>query len=127
MSATGGSIESVTLDGRNFPVAADADSNRRMGGSTNEMQANGDGSVRMIKTRMPWQASDLSLAINDLRGDHKFLQDLADRNTLFPITATYASGAIFNGSGQVEGEVNVSSQSTTAALSLAGEGQFLPQ
>ncbi len=45
MAAVGGSIESVTLDGRTFAVAADAEAQRKLGGFENEVQANGDGTA----------------------------------------------------------------------------------
>ena len=127
MGATGGSIESVTLDGRSFSVAADADSQRSLGGSNNEVEANGDGTSRLIKTRMPWAATDLALSIDDLNGDAVFLQDRADGNSMFPITAAYASGAIFEGTGQITGELNVSSTNTTATVSLKGSGKMTKQ
>ena len=125
--ATGGSIESVTLRGRTFSVASDADSQRKLGGFENDVQSNGDGTSRVIKTRVPWGESDLTLSINDLNGDHEFLQDLADRNDQFAITASYASGAIFQGEGQITGELQVSSQSTTASVSLMGSGVMTRQ
>jgi len=49
MAATGGSIESITMDGREFAVAADAESQRKLGGFENEVQANGNGTARIIK------------------------------------------------------------------------------
>lgn len=125
--STGGSMASVTLDGRPFAVAADADSQRKVGGFENEVQSNGDGSSRLIKTRVPWSASDLALDIDDDAGDHVFLQSLADRNAFFPITATYASGAIWQGSGQIVGEVQVSSTNATASVGLMGSGIMTPQ
>ncbi len=125
--STGGSMESVSLDGRQFAVAADADSQRKVGGFENEVQANGDGTARLIKTRVPWGASDLTLDIDDDAGDHEFLQELADRNGFFPITATYASGAIWQGSGQIVGEVQVSSTNATASVGLQGAGQMTLQ
>lgn len=127
MGATGGSIESITLGGRTFSVAGDADSNRKLGGFENDVQANGDGTARLLKTRVPWAASDLALSIDDLNGDHEFLQDLADRNSMFAITAAYASGAIFNGEGQITAELQVSSANTTATVSLMGSGKFTAQ
>ena len=120
--STGGSMANVTLDGRPFSVAADADSQRKVGGFENEVQANGDGTARLIKTRVPWSAADLTLDIDDDSGDHEFLQELADRNGFFPITATYASGAIWQGSGQIVGEVQVSSTNATASVGLMGSG-----
>lgn len=125
--ATGGSIESVTLDGRTFAVAADADSARKLGGFENDVQANGDGSSRVLKTRVPWGASDLTLSVDDLNGDQDFLQALADRNDEFPITAAYASGAIFQGTGQIVGELAVSSANATASVGLMGSGKMTPQ
>lgn len=127
MSAIGGSIESVTLDGRNFAVAADAEAQRKLGGFENEVQANGDGTARLIKTRVPLSISGLTIEIDDDRGDHEFLQSLADRNDFFPIAITYASGAIYQGSAMITGEMQVSSQNQTAALSLTGPGTLTAQ
>ena len=127
MSAVGGSIEEVSLAGRSFPVAADADSNKKLGGFENEVQANGDGSARLIKTRVPFNVDGLTLSIDDDRGDHEYLQELANRKDFWPLTATYASGAIFQGTGQITGEMQVSSQNQTAAVSLSGAGILTKQ
>ena len=50
--SVGGSIESLTLDGRTFSVAADADTTRNLGGTDNEVEMNGDGTYRIVKTRV---------------------------------------------------------------------------
>ena len=100
MPATGGSIESVTLDGREFPAAADAEAQRKLGGFENEVQPNGNGTARVIKTRVPWSLDGLTIEIDDSRGDHEFIQELADRNTEFPVALTrfrrYLSGCRAN-------------------------------
>lgn len=127
MPAIGGSIESISLDGRNFAVAADAEANRKIGGFENEVQANGDGTARLVKTRVPLSIDGLTVEIDDDRGDHEFIQALSDRNDYFPITITYASGAVYQGTGQVTGETQVSSQSATASLSLMGPGVLTKQ
>lgn len=123
----GGSIESVGLAGRTFSVAADADSNRKLGGWENEVQPNGDGTGRLIKTRVAWLVEGLTLSIDDLRGDQEYLQDLKDRLDFFPIDVTYASGAVYSGLGQVTGEEQTSSMSTTAAVTLSGPGRLNKQ
>ena len=123
----GGSIESVGLAGRTFSVAADADSNRKLGGWENEAQPNGDGTARLIKTRVVWQLDGLTLSIDDLRGDQEYLQDLKDRLDFFPIDITYASGSVYSGLGQVTGEEQTSSMSTTAAVTLSGPGKLTRQ
>jgi len=127
MSQIGGSLESVTLDGRTFSVAGDADSNRKIGGFENEVQANGDGTARIIKTRVPFSLDGITIGIDDDNGDHEFLQALADRNTQFPLGLTYASGETYQGAGQIVGEMQVSSQNATAALSVMGSGILTKQ
>lgn len=127
MPATGGSIESVTLDGRNFPVAADAEAQRKLGGFENEVQANGNGTARLIKTRVPLSIDGLTIEVDDDRGDHEFLQALSDRNDYFPVAITYASGSTYQGQAQITGELQVSSQNATAAVSLMGPGVLTKQ
>lgn len=127
MSGVGGSIESVTLDGRTYSVAADAEAQRKLGGFENEVQANGDGTARLIKTRVPLSLDGLTVDIDDSQGDAEFLQELQNRNDYFPIAITYASGEVYQGSAQIVGETQSSSQNATAAVSLMGPGQLTRQ
>lgn len=127
MPAIGGSIESVTLDGRNFAVAADAEAQRKLGGFDNEVQANGNSTARLIKTRVPLSLEGLTVEVDDDRGDHEFLQGLSDRNDFFPIAITYPSGTTYQGQAQITGDLQASSQSATAAISLMGPGQLTAQ
>lgn len=115
-----GSIEEVTLQGRGFAVAADADSNRFLGGFVNDLQANGDGTGRVIKTRTPWSIDGLSLDIDDDNGDDEYIQDLIDNSGVFDISITYASGIIYQGLGQVVDESGTSSQTGVKAITLKG-------
>lgn len=127
MAAIGGSIESVTLKGRPFAVAADAESQRKLGGWENEVQSNGNSTARLIKTRVPLLIDGLTIEVDDVRGDHEYLQNLANLNDFFPIAITYASGATYQGTAQITGEMQVSSQNATAALSLSGPGGLTKQ
>ncbi len=127
MSAVGGSIESVTLDGRSFAVAADAESQRKLGGFENEIQANGDGGARIIKTRVPLSIDGLTLETDDDRGDQEYLQGLANGNDFFAIAITFASGITYQGSAQIVGEMQASSQNATTAVSLMGPGLLTKQ
>jgi len=125
--SVGGSIESITLDGRTFSVAADAESQRKLGGFENEVQANGDGTARIIKTRMPLSLDGLTLDTDDDQGDHEFLQGLANGNSFFPVVITYASGASYQGEAQIVGEMQKSSQNSTTSVSLMGPGVLTKQ
>jgi len=127
MTAIGGPIENLALDGRIFSVAADADSNRKLGGTENEVQPNGDGTSRIVKSRAMPSLDGLTLSIDDTRGDMEYLQELQDRKDFFPVAITYSSGITYQGSMQIVGEVTYSSQNTTASLALAGTGRLTQQ
>lgn len=127
MAAIGGSIESVSLAGRIFPVAADAEAQRKLGGFENEVQANGDGSARIIKTRVPLSLDGLTLETDDARGDQEYLQDLADGADYFAMSITYASGVTYQGTAMIVGEMQSSSQAATTAVSLMGPGKLTRQ
>jgi len=127
MPAVGGSIISVVLDGRYFAVAADAESNRKMGGWENEVQSNGDASARIIKTRVPLQIDGLALETDDSRGDQEYLQDLADLKVFFPLVITYASGLSYQGEAAITGEFAASSQNATTPVTLNGPGRLEKQ
>lgn len=127
MAAIGGPIEAIALDGRNFAVAEDAESNRKLGGFENEVQANGDGTARLIKTRVAFLIDGLAIEVDDDRGDHEFVQELANRNGFFPIAVTYASGETYQGTAQIVGEIQANSKNATAAISLSGPGVLTKQ
>lgn len=127
MPAIGGSIESVGIGGRIFPVAADVESNRKLGGWENEVLANGDGTARIIKTRVPLSLDGLALEIDDDRGDHEYLQEQADLKDYFVLDITYASGAVWQGSAQIVGEMQFSSKTSAASVSLMGPGTLTRQ
>lgn len=127
MAAVGGSIESIILDGRNFAVAADAEAQRKLGGFENEVQANGDGTARLIKTRVPLSLDGMTLEIDDDRGDQEFLQELSNRNDFFPVVISYASGNDYQATAQIVGETQASSQNATASVSLMGPGVLTKQ
>jgi hypothetical protein len=127
MSAVGGSIESVILEGRSFPVASDAEAQVKLGGFENEQQSNGDGSTRLIKTRVPWAIDGVVVEIDNARGDHEYIQELSDRNSDFTVAITYASGDVYQGVGQIVGETQASTQSASAPISLMGPGKLTKQ
>jgi hypothetical protein len=127
MGAIGGSIESVSIRGRSFAVASDADAQVKLGGFQNEVQPNGDGSARTIKTRAAWSITGLQLEIQDARGDQEFLQEIQDGLDDVSITITYASGVTRQGQGTVVDEVQYSTQNATASVSFGGPGSLTQQ
>ena len=127
MASVSGSVESISINGRLFPVAADADTQRKLGGFENELQPNGDGSAREIKTRVVWMFGGLQVAIDEDRGDQEFLQDVADTPGLVPMAVTYASGKVYQGTGTITDEIVFSNQSATATINAQGSGKLTQQ
>ena len=91
------------------------------------MQSNGNGSVRYVKTRVPWSLDGVVLEIQDIRGDQEFLQNNSDSNEEVDVAITYASGITYQARGKVVGEVVCSSQNTTATINLSGGGKLESQ
>jgi hypothetical protein len=127
MAAIGGSIQAMWVGGRRFPVAADAEAQRVIGGWENEVQANGDASARIIKTRKPLMLEGVALQIDDDRGDQEYLQDKAAESEFFTIAIEYASGAIYQARATIVGELKASSQNATMPVSFSGPGQLTKQ
>jgi hypothetical protein len=108
-------------------VASDAEANKKLGGFENEVQANGDGTARLVKTRAPWSIDGLQVEINDSRADAEFLQEIADSLEFVSITMTLASGVTYQASGTITDEVQSSSQNATASIKLSGPGGLSQQ
>jgi hypothetical protein len=122
--ATGGSIESVTIGGRRFPVDSEEDVTQMLGGFSNETKLAGDGSGRQIKKRVPWSIKSLKLICDPEREDTEYLQALADESNFVPITMKLVDGTIYGGQGQIEGDIEWSSQDSSASIELKGPGKL---
>ena len=126
-AAIGGSIESISIRGRIFPVASDADANIKHGGFEAEVQPNGDGTARKILTRVAWSIDGIVVEINDNRADQEFLAEMAAEKDWVPLDITLASGVVWGATGTVAGEVQRSTMSTTGTLTLSGPGEAAQQ
>src|SRR4051812_30187798 len=76
MSATtiaGGSIKSVTIHGREFPVDAQCDARLNLGDVQNTVVIFGSGNGGITQELIPWSLSNLEVGISDDRGDLGFL------------------------------------------------------
>ncbi len=127
MPQIGGSITSVSFNGRQFSVPADSDYTMKIGGFENEVLANGDGTSRLIKTRVPLSITGITIAIDDSLQDLEFLQNLANAKVFFDLVVELASGAFWTGQAQVSGELTLSTQAATSGFDLMGQGQLFQQ
>ena len=127
MAQIGGSITSISFNGRQFSVPADADFTSKIGGFENEVQANGDGTGRLLKTRVPLSVTGLTVGIDDTLQDFEFLQSLADAKLFFDLVIETASGALWTGKAQISSELTLSSQSAVASFDLMGPATLVQQ
>ncbi len=128
MTAVGGSIQSISCEGRIFPVTADADTARDLGGFENKVEMNGDASCRLIKTAKGWKLDNFVTECSDTRGDQEFLQSAADAKTMKRWVVTYAEdGSDYSGDGQIVEGPEFSSNAATCKFSLAGGGKLKKQ
>ena len=127
MSAVGGSIESIAINNRLFPVAADVDASRDLGGFTSAVESNGNGSARILLTRKPWHISGVTVEVDDVRADHEFLQSVADAKEFVTIIVTLASGLSYQGIGTIVDKLELSTVKTTAQIELMGPQKLTQQ
>ena len=127
MSNISGSIRDISLSGRLFAVAADADPGRKLGGFMNTVESNGDGGVRVIQVREPWSLDGLTIAMNDDNRDQEFIQDLIDNGVQFVVAVTFADQSVYQGLGQIVGEAPKASQAGTGEIALMGEQKLTRQ
>lgn len=123
----GGPIESISIAGRIFAPAADADVNMKLGGSENEVQQNGNGTGRVIKTAVASMLGGITVAIDADNADQEFLQEVADGNVEVPTTVSYANGSVYSGNMIITGELQVSNQSATASFDMQGSQKLTKQ
>ena len=127
MPAVGGYITDINLFGRPLVSAEDAELSIQLGGDNNDVLMNGDGSGRLIKTLMPWTADGITIKNDHEKKDHEFIQEAANRNTFGAITIGMTSGAIYQGDGQITGEITASSKNATVTFSVKGTGILTQQ
>jgi hypothetical protein len=127
--ATGGSIKEISIAGRVFTLAADAEVTRKLGGYESETQPNGDATTREVLTVVPWSLSGLTVVVDENKADQDFLQDCsdgvnADDDGYYPITITDVKNVVRSGRGKPNGEVAHNSKNSTCALNLMGPGKL---
>jgi len=127
MTAVGGPLVSLTLAGRPFSPDEAAEITLQLGGDNNDVLMNGDKTGRLSKTIMPWTADGIAIDNDHEKKDHEFIQDLANRRSFFPVVLGLASGALYQGDGQITGEISGASRSATTTFSLKGTGTLTQQ
>jgi hypothetical protein len=152
-----GSIKSVSIHGREFPVDAGCDARLNIGGVQNTLVVFGSGNAAFTQEQKGWFVEDLDVCISDDRGDlgflaqafnavvgnipigglqipapptgpdRGFLTDVAELGAFIPIGVTLVDDTTWAGAGNVVGPIDTSSRSGIAKLSLAGRDRLIKQ
>jgi hypothetical protein len=118
--AGGGPIESITIKGRRFAVDAESDMDLNLGGYTNELKPNGDGSFRSVKSRRLAMAKGGALSVDNDRGDNEFLQSVADEINPVDVDITLVDGTVYSGNMAIVGEFVYKTKDAICEVELSG-------
>lgn len=118
--AGGGPIESITLKGRRFAVDAESDLDLNLGGFTNEVKPNGDGSQRIVKSRRLASVKGGALAVDNDRSDNEFLQEVADETTGVDTDVTLVDGTVYSGTMAISNEFIYKTMDGICEVELTG-------
>lgn len=121
MAAVGGPIKDVTIAGRTFQVDGENEIEMFLGGWTNEIVSNGDGSARLIKTPKTGQANKLPLVIDDSRGDEAFIQEVMNKHELVVVSFTDINENVYVGEMQLVGDAMTNKRTMVKEVDLQGE------
>jgi hypothetical protein len=116
----GGPIESITIAGRRFPCDGEDAAKITLGGYSSEVKPNGDGSVRVVGSRVLAAISDLNVQIDASKDDLEYIQEQRNSLRLFDFTVNLVDGTVYSGAMQITDEVEYDSKEGTAGISLAG-------
>ncbi len=122
MSAVAGPLRRVSIDGRSFSPAGAEPPKRVLGGpQISEIEANTDGTVRVITEFVPAQYKDVVLTLDDSQQDLEFLKSIQERNALGEGVAcafTEASNITYRGAYFIVGEVERDAGKATTTLTF---------
>jgi len=119
--ATGGPLESVTLNNRRFPVDGEVNAMISLPGFINEVKPNGDfQSFRIIKTAKSGKAKSIPIIIDNARGDTEFIQEIMDSLEPVPFFATETDGTVWEGSVMIVGDPEKSTKEATMEIEIHG-------
>jgi hypothetical protein len=118
--ATGGPLESVTINNRRFAVDGEVNADIKLAGFLNELKTNGDGSPRLLKSIKTGKVDKIPIVIDDSRGDLEFIQETIDSTDFVPCDITLCTGVVFSGNMQITGDPVESTKEATMEITLEG-------
>lgn len=121
MTAIGGSLESISLNGREFKCTADTDPGIQLGGEEITMESNGLGGVRELKRKIPWAINGAKVELDMDNEDLEYLTDF-QINKGGDVVITFAGGISYTAIGNISGTLESNPADASTTLSLMGGG-----
>jgi hypothetical protein len=121
----GGDLTSVFIarpDGstRKFPVASGGDNSRILGGRfTEEVEANGDGSVRDIVRNRPGER-EVVLSIDDRNGDHEWLIEASRATEFSTVSYAHVGEIVYSHRAKPMGDMSKNDGNATVTVTFKG-------
>jgi len=119
----GGPFESHTIDGRRFVCDSDDDAQLQIQGLGNEVKMAGDGSMRLLKSRVAGTLEGTNLVYDESNGDDDFLIESRDKKEFLNYSGTEVDGTIWTGLVQITGDLKFSAKTKTVPVTLTGTFQ----
>jgi hypothetical protein len=116
-----GPVESITIAGRRFPTDGEDAGKITLSGFKNEVKFNGDGSKRMIRSRVSGSIKDLNVQVTHQNKDLEYMRDKQSTSDFFDVSLTLTDGTTYAGSMQFVEEIEEDTQQGTISISLEGD------
>jgi hypothetical protein len=117
MAIFSGPLEYAEIAGRRFEVDAGEDVELMLAGYSNESRPAGSGNMLTKKVAKLGNIT-LPLVLDPLKQDLEFLQDVANRLDSVPVVAAFVIGTVYQGVGQIEGDLKYASQDGRADVEM---------
>ena len=119
----GGPFTSHTLNGRRFVCDAEDTAQLQIQGRNNEVKPNGDGSNRVIQSRVPGSLEGTNIVFDLNNGDDDYLIELKNSGVFFDYSGTANDGTVWAGNVQITGELKFDYKEGTVPVTLMGTFQ----
>jgi hypothetical protein len=123
MGMIAGPFESHTLNGRRFVPDGEDSAQLQLNGKSNEVKPAGDGTNRVIQSRIAGTLEGSNLVFDPANGDDDFLQELRNGGKFFDYSGTSNDGIIWAGSVQITGDLKFDYKAGTVSVTLTGTFQ----
>lgn len=123
MTVTGGSVQSISLGGREFKADAGTKPTVSLGGVSVEQKMNGKGTHRELYTPINWMISGIEVELDLENGDWEYLVNF-QLGGGGEIIITYAGDISYIGVGNITDKLDANPSEASISLSCGG-GQFL--